>query len=227
MGEHFDMHLSRHAACKVSHPLPLPFFQICDEFSISHSESPYSKLAHPLASGAQAVGVFRESEIVNYTRFYHIRRDRCALVPFCADSVSDSAPIHDVGYLSTAGTHERGCAILLDAIRDLPVMLRIAAPELASPGEAVPGDAKPLGQALLLKYMRQIAGAKAVVLALDSTNLPSRPGVITYVLAMDLAKSHHRQGTNRSKELFRRSSGWHVDCTSKKHSAPRDDRPPA
>ena len=74
--------------------------------------------------------LFIHRDTSGYERVYRIPRERCAYVPFKANNfdLAPSIASTDDGYALALGTSQRDYDLLIDAVRDLPIKLKIIAP---------------------------------------------------------------------------------------------------
>ncbi|MBI5837697.1 MAG: glycosyltransferase family 4 protein [Candidatus Eisenbacteria bacterium] len=141
-----------------------------------------------IAAGACAIQVFCEAEIERYASFFGIAREKFVWVPFCMDLDRSAFEVRDGDYIFTGGILDRDYPTLFEAVRDLPIEVRLAAPPQAVDARRMPPNVRLLGTVPRLEYFRQIAGARVVALSLTPDDSLRFPGVITYCAAMHLGK---------------------------------------
>lgn len=147
-----------------------------------------SIFAHRLIGhGATRIQVFCKCEAEAYQDYFGIDRSRFIWIPYCTDDREHQFEVGEESYIFTGGLHHRDYATLRDAVRDLPIEVRIAAPAGSIPPANLSPNMKLLGRIGRDEYFQTMARAKLVVLSLEPHILRS-PGVITYVYAMRLGK---------------------------------------
>ncbi len=139
-----------------------------------------------IVAGASRIQVFCHAEATNYARYFGVDQKKFVWIPYCTDAGSELEPVTG-DYILTSGVHQRDYPTLLAAVKDLPVEIRVVAPQEHFRSLAVPGNVKILGRIPEAEYWRQLCAARLLVLALEK-DVIRRPGVITYVGAMRLGK---------------------------------------
>ena len=77
------------------------------------------------------VFIFIHRDTSGYERVYGISREKCVYIPFKANNfdLAQSIAPGDDGYALSLGTSQRDYDLLFDAVRDLPIQLKIVAPK--------------------------------------------------------------------------------------------------
>jgi glycosyltransferase involved in cell wall biosynthesis len=139
-----------------------------------------------IARGASKIQVFCEAEAKFYSEYYGIREDKFVWIPYCPPIEETSLDIQEDEYIFSGGLHHRDFETLYEAVRYLPLEVRIAAPDSQVPRRFRSKNMTILGKISREIYFKQMARSKLVVLALDP--VVRFPGVITYVYAMRMGK---------------------------------------
>ncbi|MBL8793097.1 MAG: glycosyltransferase family 4 protein [Planctomycetia bacterium] len=140
-----------------------------------------------IARGAWRIQVFCHAEAEHYSDYYGIAREKFVWLPYCTDLAPETYPARDGDYIFSGGRQNRDYATLAAAVRGLPMRVRIAAPPENLPSACRAGNIDLLGCLKTDDFLRELAGARLVVLSLED-GLLRCPGVITYVSAMRLGK---------------------------------------
>lgn len=140
-----------------------------------------------IIQSATKTQVFCRVEAQNYARHFGVEESRFAWIPYCTDAapVLTERPAGD--YLFTSGSHQRDYITLFEAVRDLPIELRVAAPPATFAGMNIPANVHIAGNLPASEYWRMLAEARFIVLSLRP-DVIRRPGVITYVGALRMGK---------------------------------------
>lgn len=140
-----------------------------------------------IIQSATKTQVFCHVEAHNYARYFGVEESRFIWIPYCTDAPTAPTDVPAADYLFTSGTHQRDYVTLFEAVRDLPVELRVAAPRAAFAGMNIPANVHIAGTLSTHEYWRTLAGARFIVLSLRP-DVIRRPGVITYVGALRMGK---------------------------------------
>jgi glycosyltransferase involved in cell wall biosynthesis len=140
-----------------------------------------------MARGATRIQVFCECEAAAYEAYFGIDRNVFAWIPYCTDDREHAFEVAEEPYLFTGGLHHRDYLTLRDAVKDLPIEVRIAAPAGSIPAAHLAPNMTVMGRMERDDYFRMMAKATLVVLSLERGVMRS-PGVITYVYAMRMGK---------------------------------------
>ena len=141
-----------------------------------------------IVRGASYCQVFTEAERDVYADFYGIDRKKLVFIPYCSQLDASIYHPQKGNYLFTGGLNDRDYPTFFNAIRGLPVQIRIAAPKEHFANYIIPENVVLLGKVPKEEYFTQLAQSKAVVLPLEYSSL-RYPGIITYVEAMRLGKA--------------------------------------
>ncbi len=138
------------------------------------------------ARGAARLQVFCEAEADCYAEHFGISRDKFVWIPYCPPDAEVDLEVSEGNYVFSGGVHERDWITFAEAVKDIPVEVRIAAPPEHVPEALRSSNMVFLGRIPRAEYMRQLAGCKLLVLSV--TSVVRFPGVITYAYAMRLGK---------------------------------------
>jgi glycosyltransferase involved in cell wall biosynthesis len=140
-----------------------------------------------IARGSWRIQVFCEAEADNYAAHYGIARDKFVWLPYCTE-VDDSAyPIAEDDYVFTGGWQQRDHATFLQAVSELQVPVKLAAPRSRLASTSLPANVECLDVLSRPAFLTAMARARLVVLSLEA-GLMRYPGVITYVTALRMGK---------------------------------------
>lgn len=141
-----------------------------------------------IAQGVSFLQAFSEADADNYAQFYGIDRKKFVFIPYCSVIDDSSYPVKDGDYLFTGGHNDRDYPTLFQAVKGLPIRLRVAADKTQFQNRGVPENVDILGSLGKDDFYTQLAQSKAVVLSVSYNSL-RYSGVITYVEAMRLGKA--------------------------------------
>jgi glycosyltransferase involved in cell wall biosynthesis len=141
-----------------------------------------------IAKGSYKIGVFCEVEVENYSDYYRINRDKFIWFPFCTDVYGRKWDVGEEDYIFSGGSMQRDYGTLIEAVKDIPIKVRIAAPKQAVRKEVASENIVPMGFVNSIEYYATMAKSKFVVLSLEP-GIRRGPGVTTYVSAMRLGKA--------------------------------------
>jgi len=140
-----------------------------------------------IVQGASRIQVFCHAEARSYAAYFGVDEAKFIWIPYCTGTSARPHPPAPGEYLFTSGTHQRDYKTLLAAVAGLPLKLHIAAPSSAFDGLIVPPNVVILGTLPPEEYNEVLLRSRFVVVSLDP-HVPRRPGVITYVSAMQAGK---------------------------------------
>lgn len=143
------------------------------------------------------VFMFIHKDTSGYEQAYGIPREKCVYVPFKANNF-DLAPTiasADDGYALALGTSQRDYGLLIDAVRDLPIQLKIVAPNtrVSTHGARMGSDALPSNVERIDRPVDR-AEWNALIARSRLVAIPILPGVLqpagisVYLEAMILGK---------------------------------------
>ncbi len=144
-----------------------------------------------IIQGASRVQVFCQAEAGNYARYFRVPESKFVWIPYCKDDLpplaaaSPAAPRED--FIFACGVPQRDYRTLLAAVADLPVELRIAAPNSALGALDLPRNVKLLGILPPDQYRRTLDACRFIVFSIRP-GLLRYSGVRTYVGAMRAGK---------------------------------------
>lgn len=147
-----------------------------------------SQVGHWLsARGASKLQVFCAVEADNYAAHFGIPRDKFVWIPYCTDITAERYAPAEEEYIFTGGNNQRDFATLREAVRGLPIKVRVAASREQFDTRFDTEQFDFLGMVPPERYYTEMARARLVVLSLQPHVLRC-PGVITYVQAMRFGK---------------------------------------
>lgn len=141
-----------------------------------------------MAKGADNIGVFCEAEKSNYAKWYGIEEEKFIWIPYCSDLDETRFDTSEDGYIFTGGIFNRDYETLFEAVKDIPIEIKVAAPKNKIDSRFISSNMTLLGTITEDEYFSVMAKSVCVVLSLQP-NLRRYPGVISYVSAMKLGKA--------------------------------------